>query len=156
MDLFKANIFKGGLFKQAKYMISTPQFSQKAFLIREAGILSLEVMPVTAGALISHISKIAWHSIQSLKTTMEDVDEPVLPISDRSRIPLDPFNKCQDDEELESLAALDVVAGIKYTEAFSQLADKDIQSPNAKMVYTLIWIISALLAMAIIGVIIKS
>ena len=156
MDLFKANIFKGAIFKQAKYMISTPQFAQKAFLIREAGILSIEVMPVNASALIAHLPKMAWHSIQTLKTTFEGVDEPVLPISDRSRIPLDPFNKCQDDEELESLAALDVIAGIKYTEAFSQLADKDAQSPNAKMVYTLIWIISSLLAIAIIGVIIKA
>ncbi len=108
MNLLKIRLFQAGIFKQAKFLVSTPQIAQKVLYISEAGVVSQELLPMNTG-FISALKK-AWLVLHMLKFTVYKdgvpaQDEQVLLISDRSYIPLDPNNviKSKDRERLTSL-----------------------------------------------------
>ncbi len=103
-------VFRAGIFKQAKFMISTPQNVQGVFYQRESGMVSHEVVPIYTGFLSPHLEKKCWKAEHVLKMRVlkngEPVqDETVLIICDRSYMPLDPLGilKPKDRENRKSL-----------------------------------------------------
>lgn len=123
MDLLKLNIFRGGVFKQAKFLVSTPQSAQKVVLISEAGTISQEILPMHTGWISTDIKmglKKAWLVLHSCKFSVYKdgvpvQDEQVLLISERSYIPLDP-NELIKQKEKEKLTSLKDIARLRHTE----------------------------------------
>ena len=118
MDLFKANIFRAGIFKQAKYLVSTPQVSQKVLFLSESGVIEEDYLPIKTGFVYSDEKKMAWLVLHALKLPMlrDGViteDEEVLLLSERSYIPLDP-NKIMKQKTKESLTSLENIAEMQY------------------------------------------
>ncbi len=119
MDLLKLNLFRGGIFKQAKFLVSTPQKAGKTLFISEAGTISQEILPMHTGWISSGIKK-AWLVLHGLKFTLcKDgkpiQDEPVLLISERSYIPLDP-NGTLKPKDKEKLTSLKDIARLRHAE----------------------------------------
>lgn len=154
MDLSKLRIFQSGLFKQAKFLFSAPTRAQKVFMISESGTLSLELLPLSTGYLADNDAKMAWNVIHKLKVGLTEEDDPVLPVSERSRIPLDPYN-IFNEEDLEKLSSLKAIAATKYTEAFSHLVDKQVEGFNAKMVKIILYGIFIIFFLLVIILMIK-
>jgi len=125
MDIFKINIFRGSLFKQAKFLVSTPQIAQTAFYISEAGTISKELLPMHTGFMCPPTIKKAWVVIHSLKHKIFKKGLPVsdietFVISDRSYIPLDPHNTMKKSER-ERLTSLKDIAKMRHSEARSEV-----------------------------------
>lgn len=121
MDLLKLNLFRGGLFKQLRYLISTPKDAQKCVYISEAGIVSQEILPMSTGFVEAKEKKKAWDVIHNLKwrvykSGLPSQDEAVLVITDRSYIPLDPFNTIKSKDK-ERLTSLKDIARLRHNEA---------------------------------------
>jgi len=154
MDLLQANIFKAGIFKKAKYMLSAPQQAGQVLFFSETGVCSLELLPLKIGYVVSHKVKMAWNVIQKLKIKVEGIDGFVIPISERSRIPLDPYN-ILTEEEKQSLASPDTIHSISYARAWADIKDRENESPNSKAVMSIIWILGVLIGLGIIALFIK-
>ena len=121
MDLFKLNLFRGSLFKQAKFLFSTPLSAQTAYYIQEAGIVSKEVVPLHTGFMCPPVIKKAWIVLHSLKFQSYKMGVPIeedttLLISDRSYIPLDP-NEIMSEEEMQRLTSLKDIARVSHAQA---------------------------------------
>lgn len=119
MDLLKINLFKGGIFKQAKFLVSTPQQAQKVVYISDAGTVSMELLPSFTGFLSADGIKKAWFNLHNLKMQVykgdEKQEESVLIISDRSYLPLDPHNTLKPKTKAE-LASLKDIAKLRHAE----------------------------------------
>lgn len=114
MDLFKANIFKGGLFKQAKYLTSTPQRAERVIYVSETGVLSMETIPMSTGYMSADKEHMTWAVIHSLKLKLTKFGESIqdaraMLVCERSYVPLDPLNKLKPKEK-ERLASLSEIA----------------------------------------------
>ncbi|MBE3142183.1 MAG: hypothetical protein IMZ53_16545 [Thermoplasmata archaeon] len=131
-------IWQVGIFKSLGFMFSAPTTVLDAFIVREEGTLGLEKLPLSTGYIKSVKAKKAWHALHNLKVKLQGRELPVLPISERSRIPLDPYNLSTDDKNLESL---EDIALAQYTIAFSRLKDKKAESENAKMARTALYLV---------------
>jgi len=153
MDLFKANVFKVGWLKQAKFFVSVPLQVDDMMLFSETGVVALEKLPLYPGFAVSEKAKMAWNVIQKLKIYLEGVGL-VTPISERSRLPLDPYG-ILTEEEKSSLASLAAIHKDAYSKAFARLSDKDNQGPNERTIMTIIWILAVLIGIALIGLFIK-
>lgn len=137
------------MIKNAKLLLSSPGRSQAVLLISETGVLSREVMPMDTGYIYSDTRKMGWDVIHRLTISMKGVEGPLLPISERSRFPLDPYSLL-DQEELKKSASLDIIHGLVYTKNFALLGQGESQSPHLKMVNTVVYICGAIAALAII------
>jgi len=136
------------MFKNAKLMISSPSRSQAVLLISETGVLSREVLPMDTGYTYSDDRKMGWDVIHPLTINVEGVDGPLLPISERSRYPLDPY-KNYSQEQLDKAASLDVIHDLTYTKNFALLGRGESQSPVQKMVNTVVYVCGFVAALAI-------
>jgi len=124
MDLLKLNLFRGSIFKQAKFLFSSPQQALKMMLVSEAATLSQEVLSIHTGFVKALEQKRAWVVLHNLKfriykNGVPTQDEPVLLISERSYIPLDP-NRIIKPEDREKLTSLKNIASQRHA---VQLAD---------------------------------
>lgn len=135
--------------KNAKLMVSSPSRSQAVFLVSETGVLSTEVFKMDTGYTYSNERKMGWDVIHQLTTKIDGIAGPLLPISERSRYPLDPFNT-YPKEELEKAASLDIIHSLTYTKNFSLLGQGESQSPVAKMVNTVLYVTGFIAALAIV------
>jgi len=142
-------VWRAGIFKNAKLMVSSPSRSQTALLISETRVLSLEVLPMDIGYAYSNARKMGWDVIHALTTTIKGVEGSVLPISERSRYPLDPYT-VYTKEELDKAASLDVIHGLTYTKNFALLGQGEVQSPVLKMVNTVVYVCGFIAALAIV------
>ena len=123
MNLLKLNLFRGAIFKQARYLLSSPQNSQKAVFISEAGTISQEILPMHTGWISADIKsaiKKAWLVLHSCKFSVYQdgkpiQDEQVLLISERSYIPLDP-NTVIKQKDMEKLTSLKDIARLRHAE----------------------------------------
>jgi len=148
MDLFKANIFKGSFFKQAKYLVSSPQNAQTAYYISEAGTISKELIPMHTGFMCPPTVKKAWIVIHSLKHTIQKKGLPITDvssfvISDRSYIPLDPHGTMKKTEK-EKLTSLTEIAKVRHAEARSETNSHDERTDTANIVIYISGILMAL------------
>ena len=124
MDLFKINLFRGSVFKQIKFLASTPVNSQAAYYISEAGTVSKEIIPMHTGFMCPPIIKKAWMVIHTLKFKVHKKGVPlpdptIFAISDRSYIPLDP-NATMKPTDRERLTSLKDIASMRHAEARSE------------------------------------
>ena len=138
MDLFKARIFKGGIFKQIKFLVATPQRSQRTLLLSEIGSVTQEILPMSTGYISAELAKKAWIVLHGLKfqvykNGLPYEDEPVLLISERSYIPLDPHGgiKTKDREKLTSLKD---IARLRHAEVRADAGKSGEQSDTANTV----------------------
>lgn len=123
MDLFRINLFRLGLVKQAKFLISTPNKAQRVLGIMETGTVGIEPAPLQTGFMKASGEgvKKAWASIHALKLQVYKFGQPtntesVLAISERSYKPLDPLAK-MNVEDINSLASLSEIAGVRDAQA---------------------------------------
>jgi hypothetical protein len=138
MDVRQWRIWQIGIFKSIAFMVSSPTTVMDAFLVREEGTLGLEKMQLSTGFIKNIKTKKAWHALHNLTVKMERRDLPVLPISERSRVPLDPYNTSRDDE---NVGDINQIAETRYNEAFSRLKDKKADNENAKMARTVLYLV---------------
>ena len=123
MDLLKANIFRGNMVKQVKFLFSSPERPQKCLFLSETGTISMEVMPMHTGFITSPTTKRTWLVLHALKFHVYKdgkpfMDEPVLLITERSYLPLDPNNRLSAKEKIK-LASLKDIARTKHTEVYA-------------------------------------
>ena len=124
MDLLNIPLFRGGIAKQAKYLVSTPQKAQSVVLIAESGVVSQEYLPMSTGFVSTDgvVAKKTWLVMHNLKFQVHKkgvpTNEAVLLLSERSYIPLDPYGviKTKDREKLTSLTD---IARLRHAEARS-------------------------------------
>ena len=156
MNLLQLNLFRGGIFKQIKFLFSSPLQSQNAYYIAESGTASREILPIHTGFAKPLQDKKAWQVIHNLKLRVlkEGVpvqDETVLLISDRSHLPLDPLNILKQKEK-ERFASLTDIAQLRHAEARSEYVrgyDKTTDIPQLVIVGSFI-IMGLSLLMALI------
>jgi len=126
-------IFKAGLFRQAKYLVSTPQKAQAALEILETGAVGIEPLPMQTGFLTapSKDVKKAWGNMHALKVQIykqgRPTDNPAaMPISERSYIPLDPLGVLKPKDR-ENLASLEDIAVSRHDDAMNDT------TPNSQL-----------------------
>lgn len=124
MDLLKINLFKSGFLKQLRFLISVPQTAQKCIFIAESGVVSLELLPLHLGFVCPEKVKKAWAVLHTLKFKVKKQeelvqDESVLVISERSYIPLDPFNTIKPRDKARMTSLTDI-ARLRHAEARSE------------------------------------
>lgn len=134
MDLLKLNIFRGGLFKQAKFLISTPQQAGRVFLFGENGMASMEVLPLEDAFLSADEGKKSWqmdHAVtfKVYKYGEPFQDEPVLLLSERTYLPLDPFNTIKPKEKEKRSSLLDI-ARLRHANVLADLKKTRGQQSN--------------------------
>jgi len=155
MDLLKANIFRGGLFKQAKFLVSTPLKAQKCIYISEAGTVSQEVLPINTGFVTADNVKKAWLVIHPLKqAVLKDgkphQEEAVLSLSDRSYFPLDPQGTIKPAER-DKLIELKRIAKMRHAQARADMGQStDPQANLANLIVTYGFIILAFIGLSAI------
>lgn len=124
MNLINMNILRGGIFKQIKFLFSTPQSAQRCIYISESGMVSQEFLPLHTGFVCPEKVKKAWAVLHTLKFQVRKKgevfqDESVLTISDRSYVPLDPFNSIKEKEKVR-LSSLTDIARLRHAETRSE------------------------------------
>lgn len=152
-DLLKLNMFRGGIFKQAKYLVSTPQRAQKVVFISETGTISQELLPMFTGFISADVSKKAWIVLHSLKFSLKKKNQPaqdeqVLLISERSYIPLDPNGRIKPKDK-EKLVSLTDISRLRHAGVIADMG-KGGESPTdiAQLIITGSFVLWALMVVA--------
>ena len=136
--------------KQAKFLLSTPDQSQKCVYISESGTITCEVLPMETGYMTAANLHKTWKVEHNLKIQMKNEkgvleDESVLMISDRDYLPLDPFEKITD-EEREAMKPLKDIAKINHAVARSKMGGEG-DDPRTRLFNTVTiwsWVIAGL------------
>ena len=133
-------VFRSGLFKQAKYLVSSPQKAQKVIEILETGVVGIEYLPMQTGfmkATAPDIKK-AWANVHALKYQIfkdgkptQDESAPV--ISERNYIPLDPLDTLKQKER-EKLASLEDIAKVRHAQARAAASAQDSHRDTAILI----------------------
>ncbi len=136
MSLFKWNLFSGGAFKQAKYLVSTPQRAQDVIFISETGTISRDVLPMFTGWIEASNLKMNWLVLHPLKLSIRGKngrleDNQVLLISERSYIPLDPFKRLK--KEKHSIASLNEIAKARHAEVRAHINEENSSTARDRM-----------------------
>lgn len=131
MDLKKWPIFKAGLFRQAKYLVSTPQKAQRVLEVLETGTVGIEQLPMQTGFLKATLSEVkkTWANVHALKFQVYKNGQPVegeavLAISERNFIPLDPLDTLKAKDR-EKLASLKDIAKVRHAQARAAAGAQD-------------------------------
>ena len=143
------NLWKFTFFRQARSAFSSEQRLIQACMLSETNVGSLLKLYLDIGFCISEPQKKAWQVVQKLMMPMEGVIELVLPISERSHLPLDPLNRLTEDEK-KALGNLDDLAEDAMTRAESQLADENKKGANARLMTTIFWLIGIVAIIALL------
>ena len=153
MGLFDLNFMRTGFIKKAKFMASSSQRAQAAIMISETGLISREILPMDTGYMsaVSPGWKGSWLVTHSSKVSVKNKhgqveDDPVLLISERDYLPLDPHGKLSL-EDRERLASLSDVAQVKYDEAMASLGGEGLDSPRDRILMSV-----ANIGMVVIGI----
>lgn len=157
MGFRDANIWRYSFFKGIGSLFSSPKRVVKCALVSETGIVSLERLVLATGYCLWDLQdyKGAWVVIQKLMMPMEGSDELVLPISERTYVPLDPLGKL-DEEDRKKLVPLDDIAETKYQEAFTRVTEENKKNANHRLLTTVLWGSLVLTAIILIVVLIKA
>ena len=156
MGVFQANIWRHSIFKSIRSLFSSPKRIVKCVLVSETGIVSLESLALATGYCLRDLQdfKGGWLAIQKLRMAMEGSDELVLPISERSYVPLDPLGKLEE-EDRKALVPLNNIAETKYQEAFSRVVEENKKNANHRLLTTVLYLSFILTAIIVTVVLIK-
>ena len=151
MNLMEIQLFKGSIFKQIKFLLSSPQQAQHLHYIAESGNASHEILPISTGFAMPLQTKKAWQVIHNLKLrVLKDgvpvQDESGLLVSDRSHIPLDPLNMLSEQERKE-FAYLDDIAKLRHAEARADTRGYDTKRNIAEVIIIASFVIMGLAIM---------
>lgn len=136
MGIFQMRLFQMGVFKQAQFLFSSPKTVQKELMASDTGVLGIEPMPLDRSCIVDRVRHMAWIVIHRLKVNVDGVDEPVLPISERSMYPISPFEKLTAEDKV----ALKALATARYIEEFTSVRDSKNESANLKLAKTVMWL----------------
>jgi hypothetical protein len=150
MNLSQWPIFKAGLFRQAKYLVSTPQKAQKVLAITEIGAVGIQLLPMETGFMKFIEGKKAWAAVHALKYQLYKNGKPTeheaaMVISERSYIPLDPLNTLKEKDR-EKLASLKDIAKIRHAQARAVAAHADNHKDIASLIVQSSFILLAVFA----------
>lgn len=156
MGFTQANIWRFGIFKNIGQLFSSPHRIIKCVKISETGIASLENLALATGYCITDLPdyKAAWVVIQKLRMAMEGSDDLILPISERSYVPLDPLGKL-DAKDREALVPLEQIAETKYNEAFTRVTEENKKNANHRLLMTVVWGVIIITGIIVAVVLIK-
>jgi len=134
MDLLKLNILQHGFLKQAKYMVTTPERSQAAIVVSETGTISKELLPMNTGYITSKETRRSWLVHHGLKISIKEIngrvqDEQVLLISERSYLPLNPFDK----DISSDITPLTEIARLRHNEKRANAGDNKDEDARTRM-----------------------
>ncbi len=120
MNLLKMEIWRGSIFKQIRFLLSSPPRSQAGYLISEAGTASREILPMNTGWMCAEQSKKAWMVLHNLKFGVKKdgelmEGESVLLMSERLYTPLDP-NGIMSEEDRAELTSLKDIARLRHAQ----------------------------------------
>lgn len=151
-DLLKMQLIQSSFFKQLGFLFSTPEKAQKIVMVSETGTIGQEILPMHTGFVNSTKTRRTWLVLHALKFLVYKdgkpaQDEPILLISERNYLPLDPNNSLKPKEK-EKLASLKDIAKLKHAEARA-LAGK----PNEQNDLTTIIVYGSFILIAIFGII---
>lgn len=121
-------------------MFSTPVRVQKCLFISETGNRSLVSWPISRGWVYNEEAKLGWVLVNKLKVAMEGLEGEVLPISERSCLPLDPYGKLTEEERAE-FAGIKDIAAEHWHDAYSRVTEEDRKSINVQMARTILWLV---------------
>ncbi len=156
MGIAQANIWKLGFFRTISTLFSSPTRSIKCVVIPETGIVGLDTLKLMTGYAIKETkeTKLAWSVIQKLKLSMQGSDEYVLPVSERTRVPLDPLGRLTK-EDAAKLVPLNDVAETSYDSAFSRVSEENKKNANAMLLQTMLYVGGIIACIAIVVVAFK-
>ena len=151
MDLLKLNLFRGSIFKQAKFLISTPPKSQQCIYISESGNVSKEVLPIDTGFVSATTVKKSWLVLHPLKCQILKQGQPyqdgaVLSISDRSYFPLDP-QKIMKTSDRNKNIQLRSIAKMRHAQARTDMGKN--RDPHSRLAETIVT--NSFILLALIG-----
>lgn len=150
MDILKWEIFRHGIFKQAKFLVTAPQRAQTAVVLSETGLVSKEIMPMSTGFITWASLKLSWLVIHKLKVQLKDNDEPVLLISERSYIPLDPYERLTASDR-ETLTDLKEIAKDRVKQkkmSIIEKADETARASFMKMAFSFILVLIGIIVIS--------
>ena len=118
MDLLKLNFLQQGLFKQARYLVSTPAHSQGVVMISETGVISKDLYEMNLAQMNPKDIRRSYLALHKLKVSIKEPngkiqDNQVFLITERNYIPLDPFNRL-DATDILSMTPLKEVARLRH------------------------------------------
>lgn len=154
MDILKWEIFRSSTFKQIKFLFSSPRRAQKVLLVSETGILSLETFPMATGWMSWAENKMTWLVDHRLKMSLEGQDSPVQLVSERSYLPLDPF-ELFGLEERKAFTPLAEIALLKHAEKRTVVGEENKSSAKNNLYKTVIIGCFVLLALVIVVALVK-
>jgi len=131
MPLRNWPLFRSGIFKQAKYLVSSPEKAQSSLEILETGVVGIEPLPMQTGFMKATMPEVkkAWANVHALKYQIYKDGQPtdnesVLVISERHYIPLDPL-RILKPKERERLASLKDIAKVRHAQARAAASSMD-------------------------------
>ncbi len=153
MNLAKWPIFRAGLFKQTKYLVSTPQKAQHSLKFTETGVIGIEPLPIPyTGFMQSGMIEVkkAWANVRMLALQIYKDGQPtdkaaVIPISERSYKPLDPLG-LMNKVATEKLASLKDIAQIRHKQERAAVGLQDNNKDLAAMIIQICGILLGLYA----------
>jgi hypothetical protein len=156
MGITSANLWRHSFFKSLSSLFSSPTRAINCVIVSETSIVGREQMKLATGYSVKNTLdfKGAWLVIQKLMLTMEGVDGMVLPISERSYIPLDPLGRLTD-EDRSKLIPLTQIAKTAYKTAFARVQEENKKSANAKLLETMLYIGGIIAVIVILAVFIR-
>lgn len=153
MGIRNWELWKLHFFRNARQLFSARQRLIPCVFISETGVVSMVQLVLATGYCTSEADKISFAVVNRAKMKMQGYDEMVLPITERSYKPLDPLGKW--GETRDKLASLDDVAGTKYNEAFTQVAELNKSSQNVHLMKTLLIVAGIITISIVFAVLIK-
>ena len=139
MGFTQARIWRFGIFQGLKNLLSSEKKLVKCFMVSESGVGSIVSLKLATGYCVAETEKLAWCVLQKLKLPMQGVEEPVLPISERSYMPLDPLGLLSEEEK-KNLEPLKNVSKARHAEERSRIADENRKNANTRLLTTIIWL----------------
>lgn len=174
MGLLKARIFQNSLFKQAKWLVSAPEKAYKYLLVSEAGEIGIGMLPMPTGFLVSHETRRVWRMISYLSVKIKGVEGRVLPLGERSYVPLDPNNQLAEEDKqkfaeedetklangqprghTKPLSELDSIAKREHDKAMSNIRNSEAKRQAAAMFKTAMIMCGLILLVIVIWSMIK-
>ncbi len=157
MGILQANIWRHSKVRSIRSLFSSPTRSIKCVIIPETGIVRLDDLKLAAMPYVisdTPEAKQAWVVIQKLLLTMRGCEEMVLPVSERSYVPLDPLHRLTE-EDRKKLVPLSEIAETQYDTAFARVTEENKQSANAQLLKTMIYVAGIIACIAIIVVFLR-
>ena len=121
-------------------------------IIHENGVVTIEQLRIKTGFLMANEAeaKMAWANVQALKYQIckdgqSTEHEPVLILSERDYIPLDPLNTINQKERVK-LASLNDIFDIKHAQAKLEAGTQDESKDTATIIIQLSFFLLAFYA----------